>query len=118
MTHKATKIVLLVEDDPFIAMDASDTIEESGLSCIVAHDCRSALRSVENQQPGCVLLDFDLGRENSAPIAVALEKSGVPYCFISGRDSSEIRAATGLNPEVYTKPVNYARVAQHLLAGA
>lgn len=115
MTH-AAKTILVVEDDPFIALDAADTIEELGMDCVIAHDCKSALRYIETMDLDCALLDFNLGRESSVPIARMLENAGLPYCFISGQDPDEIIAATGLEPTIFTKPVNYADVANRMLS--
>lgn len=115
MTH-AAKTILVVEDDPFIALDAADTIEELGMDCVIAHDCKSALRYLQTMNLDCALLDFNLGRESSVPVARMLEEAGLPYCFISGHDPHDIMAASGLTPTIFTKPANYAVIAHQMLS--
>ncbi|TDH38016.1 response regulator [Pseudohoeflea suaedae] len=117
MTH-VSKTILIVEDDPFIALDAADTIENLGMDCIIAHDCKSALRYIESMSLDAALLDFNLGRESSVAIAKRLEAAGLPYCFISGHDPRQIRAESGLEPAIFTKPANYADIAHKVLQGS
>ncbi|MAY62814.1 MAG: hypothetical protein CML29_11425 [Rhizobiales bacterium] len=111
----AAKTILIVEDDPFIALDAADTIEGLGMDCVIAHDCRSALRYLDSMSLDAALLDFNLGRESSVSIAKRLETAGLPYCFISGHDPHQIRAESGLEPTIFTKPANYAEIAHQIL---
>ncbi|MBG20711.1 MAG: hypothetical protein CML31_12280 [Rhizobiales bacterium] len=115
MTH-AAKTILIVEDDPFIALDAADTIEGLGMDCIIAHDCKSALRYIESTTFDAALLDFNLGRESSVSIAHRLEAAGLPYCFISGHDPHQIKAESGLDSKIFTKPANYADIAHRILS--
>lgn len=106
--------ILLVEDNPLVAFDAADRIESEGYRCIVAHDQSSALKLLENGRIDCALLDFDLGRETSADVALRLDRSGRPYVFVTGRSRDDIRRCLGSDVQVFSKPVNYADLANRL----
>lgn len=118
MGQDVEKIVLVVEDDPFIAMDACDAIESRGYRCLLAHDLRTAFRILEGYDLSCALLDFDLGGENSIAVAEKLQEAGHPYCFVSGRSRKEIIEITGGDARVFSKPVDYRLIAEGLLEAA
>lgn len=85
------KSILIVEDDPFIAMDLEDTFAEAGFDVIgPVADVKSGLSLIKSQKPDIATLDYNLGRENSVPIANALEDLHVPYIFLSGQMSRVI----------------------------
>ncbi|WP_416876989.1 response regulator [Litorimonas sp.] len=80
------KSILIVEDDPFIAMDLEDTFTDAGFTVIgPVADVKSGLTLIKRQRPDIATLDYNLGRENSVPIANALEDLSVPYIFLSGQ---------------------------------
>ncbi|WP_370688263.1 response regulator [Flavimaribacter sediminis] len=90
-------------------------MESEGYRCIVAHDQISALKLLENCSVDCALLDFDLGRETSADVALQLNRSGQPYVFVTGRSRDDIRQCLGSDVQVFSKPVNYADLANRLV---
>lgn len=116
MTNFISNSVLIVEDDPLVLMDACDAVASLGVECLVASDCESADSILQSRPCSCALLDFDLKQENSVPIAQQLATQGTPFCFVSGRSKQEILAATGFDAPVFTKPVNYAEIAETLLS--
>lgn len=118
MTTAETKSVLILEDDPLISFDACEAITEAGLAYVAAHNCTTASRILDAAGCSCAMLDFDLRGETSLPIAMKLEQNGIPYCFVTGRSVNEIVEACGLDATVYTKPANYALIAQRLLETA
>ena len=77
--------VLVVEDEPVVAMCLEDILE--GLGCeTVGPVARLAegLALAENEALGAAILDINLGGERSTPIAEALRRRGVPFAFASG----------------------------------
>ncbi|MFN0262978.1 hypothetical protein ACKTEK_03775 [Tepidamorphus sp. 3E244] len=116
MDMAVQKPVLIVEDDPFIAMDAEDAIISAGLECLVAHDCKSAFAILESHALAGALLDFDLRGENSIPIAAKLEEAGYPYFFVTGRTTREVTEMLGSNAPLFNKPVDYSKIAAQLFA--
>lgn len=108
--------ILILEDDPFISIDACEAIAELGFEAIPAYDCATAVGFIQTQACKGALLDFDLNGDNSIEVARLLEAHETPYCFVTGRSIEEIVEASGLQATVYTKPANYAEIAQALVA--
>ena len=79
--------VLIVEDDPIIALDFEDTILRLGVKTVrAAGNVTRALRLIEERPPDFALLDIGLVRENSFAVAERLESLGIPFAFVSGYD--------------------------------
>lgn len=76
---------LVVEDNMIIAMEAEDILTELGATRVhVAASVRAALETMAAHPPSFALLDINLGRETSEPVARALVDAGVPFAFASG----------------------------------
>jgi light-regulated signal transduction histidine kinase (bacteriophytochrome) len=77
--------VLVVEDSMIIALDAEEALLQLGVPKVtVASGVDSALDAVQQARPDAALLDYNLGSESSEPIAVELDRLGVPYWFVTG----------------------------------
>ncbi|MBN8849692.1 MULTISPECIES: response regulator [unclassified Sphingomonas] len=87
-----TKRVLIVEDEPLIAMMLEDFLDALGRSCAGTADCSAeALPLVESGAVDCAILDVNLrGGEKSWVIADALETAGIPFVFATGGTSDTI----------------------------
>ncbi|KQQ88200.1 hypothetical protein [Aureimonas sp. Leaf324] len=76
--------VLILEDEPLIAMDLEDIVVETlQADCVWASSLHDGLQHIR-EGVDFALLDFDLGGDNSASIARTLEELKVPFCFVSG----------------------------------
>ncbi len=79
--------VLVVEDDPIIALDFEDTILRLGVKSVrTAGNVARALQFIDERAPDFALLDIGLVRENSFAVAERLEALGIPFTFVSGYD--------------------------------
>jgi DNA-binding NtrC family response regulator len=77
--------VLIVEDDPIIALDFEDTVLGFGVKLVrTAGTVTRALALIEERVPDFALLDIGLLREKSFAVAERLETLRVPFAFISG----------------------------------
>jgi CheY-like chemotaxis protein len=77
--------VLIVEDDPIIAMTQKMTLEEAGCSVLgPAPNVEQALLMIGTQSIDLALLDINLNGEKVYPVADALAKLGVPFVFLTG----------------------------------
>jgi DNA-binding NtrC family response regulator len=80
--------VLVVEDDPIIALDFEDTILTLGVKMVrTAGNVATALRLIADRAPQFALLDVDLIREKSFAIAERLEALKIPFVFVTGYDA-------------------------------
>ena len=77
--------VLIVEDDPIIALGLEDTIVGFGVSVVrTAASVSQALKMIEERAPEFALLDVALVREMSFAIAERLDALGIPFAFVTG----------------------------------
>ena len=77
--------VLVVEDNMIIAMETEEILR--GLGCAQCHGVASvadALAVLDGHEIRFGLLDINLGKETSAPVAAALAERGTPFIFASG----------------------------------
>jgi DNA-binding NtrC family response regulator len=77
--------VLIVEDDPIIALGFEDTILELGVKTVrIASNVAKALEMIADRTPHFALLDIGLVREKSFAIAERLEALQIPFAFVTG----------------------------------
>jgi CheY-like chemotaxis protein len=77
--------VLIVEDDPIIALDFEDTILGFGVKTVrTAGSVAKALKMIADRAPDFALLDVGLVREKSFAIAERLDVLKIPYVFVTG----------------------------------
>jgi len=79
------KDVLIVEDDPIIALDFEDTILGFGVKAVrTAASVAKALDLIADRAPDFALLDVGLVREKSFAIAERLDALKIPFVFVTG----------------------------------
>ena len=94
--------VLIVEDDPFLAIDLEDTLEAAGYKVsAVATTVSQGLSAIEREAPEIATLDYNLGHETSDAIADELRQRHIPFCYITGH----MGRLGGENVPVIDKPV-------------
>jgi CheY-like chemotaxis protein len=99
--------VLIIEDEPFIALDLQTLVEELGHRVVnVARTHSEAVEAVGKERPGLILADIQLADGSSGLEAVnqILEAFSVPVIFITAYPE---RFLTGAPPEpafLITKP--------------
>ena len=77
--------VLIVEDDPIIALDFEDTILGFGVKTVrTAANVAKALDMIADRAPDFALLDVGLVREKSFAVAERLEALKIPFVFVTG----------------------------------
>jgi len=106
--------ILLVEDDPLIALDAEDMLTAAGFDCLLAYDTDTAGAILDAHDVRAAILDFDLGDETSLGIAEKAFLSRVPFAFVTGRNRGEILCHAPDPVAIHSKPADYADVARQL----
>jgi len=77
--------VLIVEDDPIIALDCEDTVRGFGVKNVrTAASVAKALVMIAERSPDFALLDVSLIREKSFAVAERLDALNIPYVFVTG----------------------------------
>ena len=97
--------VLIVEDDPIIALDFEDTVLRLGVKTVrTASSVSRALQLIDERAPDFVLLDIGLVREKSFAVAERLEALGIPFAFVTGYSIDVALPATLANKPRLPKP--------------
>ncbi len=77
--------VLVVEDDPIIALGLEDTILGFGVKRVrIAMNVAKAIETIASGAPDFALLDIGLAGENSLFVAETLAALNIPFAFITG----------------------------------
>jgi CheY-like chemotaxis protein len=77
--------VLIVEDDPIIALDFEDRILGFGVKMVrTAGNVTRALEMIADRAPDFALLDIGLVREKSFAVAERLDVLEIPFAFVTG----------------------------------
>ena len=77
--------VLLVEDEPLVALDLRYELEDAGATVVaVARTVAEALEKIRSNHVDIALLDGNLKGEPVHDVAALLTQRGVQFCFVSG----------------------------------
>jgi light-regulated signal transduction histidine kinase (bacteriophytochrome) len=106
-------LVLVVEDNVLIAVDLEDVLIAMGAErVVVASTVIEALRLIELEAPRFAVLDINLGRETSWPIATRLRSLGVHHIFATGYGDGIVYPLEHRSTAVITKPYTTSSIAQ------
>lgn len=83
--------ILILEDDPFIALDLQAIVEDEGHVASVCGSVAQARRWL-GHDIDFALLDVDLGDGKSFEVALALHRRAIPFAFVTGSKRSDIPA--------------------------
>ena len=84
--------VLILEDDPFIALDLQDIVEGEGHKVVGVHRSLADAKRQVLDAFEFALLDVDLLDGKSFEFASTLKDRRIPFAFVSGSSRSEIPA--------------------------
>ena len=105
--------VLIVEDDPFIALDLETTMEDAGFE--VLGPVASAVEAMRilntcREDPDCALIDFYITGGTSESIARELSERDVPLIVVTGNRDDAMKSLEDFTDLVRCKPVAPARI--------
>jgi DNA-binding NtrC family response regulator len=107
--------VLIVEDDPIIALGLEDTILGFGVATVrTAASVARALEMIAERAPDFALLDVGLVREKSFAIAERLEALKIPFAFVTGYGAADTFPARFANKPKLNKPCSTEALEQVL----
>ncbi len=107
----AGRRVLVVEDEPLIALELASLLADSGAEVVgPGRTLAESVRLARHERLSAALLDVRLGHDGAMPVARALAARGVPFAFYTGQaDADAIRRQWPAAP-VITKPTPSSRV--------
>jgi DNA-binding NtrC family response regulator len=107
------KKILIVEDEPIVALDYRLFLERRGYRIITSFTGRDVLDNLNIYKPDLALLDIRL-QDNISGIDIGkvLKEIGIPFIYISAfSDPNNLRKALELNPvHIFKKPVSVLAV--------
>lgn len=77
-------VVLVVEDEPLIALDIIDAFEKVGADVLSAHSLAEAIRLVECGGVSAAVVDFGLQDKEAAPLCAKLRERNIFFIVHSG----------------------------------
>jgi CheY-like chemotaxis protein len=108
--------VMIVEDDPFIAFDLAEQLEEAGLATTgIAATVGEALDLFARHGCDIAILDINLGDETASPIAQLLADRNVPFVAVTGYSLDQVPPEFN-DATVLTKPVRVEKLVSALIA--
>lgn len=117
MTSRLKGCVLVVEDNMIIALDAEEQLRDLGVeNTVLAGSVAEALDIIaERDDLSFALVDVNLGRETSEPVARALVDAGIGFMFSTGYGDAAGLLDGFPGVPVLQKPYTAAVLRSHLL---
>jgi DNA-binding response OmpR family regulator len=120
MNDQPAHSILVVEDEPLLAMDLERLLDEVGFRVIgPATTTARAIRFIDDERPDLAVLDLNLGGEMVFPLLDVLAERAIPFLIVSGH-SPEMVPAQHRHRPLLQKPYDPAallRTVHRLLAG-
>ena len=103
--------VLVVEDDPFIAIDLEDAFTTAGFEVVgpFAHP-EPAIAATLANPPDVATLDYRLCGTTSRAVAKALDRADVPILMVTGSEAEMLAREGFAGREVFAKPCDIDRL--------
>ncbi len=115
-THSilAGRRILVVEDEPLIALHDRDMLREWGCEVIgTARSVPNAIALIQSQTPDAVLLDVSLQGHTSEPVAEMMIEAGVPFIVTTAFAARTLRPSLRGAP-ILRKPVEERKLEKAL----
>jgi DNA-binding response OmpR family regulator len=101
----AGKRVMIVEDEPLVAVDHAAALAEAGGTIVATcMTVKAALRFVHEDTIDVAVVDFILADGSSKPLQTALRRKHIPFVVVSAYPRALVRTERG--QEVLQKPVS------------
>jgi DNA-binding response OmpR family regulator len=81
----AGRTVLLVEDEPLIALEITESLRSACATVTAARTLQEGLRLAEQPHLTAAILDFALGTDDATALCERLTEREIPFMFYSGR---------------------------------
>lgn len=82
--------VLIVEDDPLMALDLEGVLAEAGAVVVgLCQNVDQAMARAKRDDFAVAVLDFSLGMDTASPVARRLVRRGVPFILYTGKSSGD-----------------------------
>jgi DNA-binding response OmpR family regulator len=86
----AGRSILIVEDEPLIALEVHAAFNAAGASIVSAANRQEALRIISLPGLSAAVVDINLGGHDCSDVCKRLSDSGVPFVFYTGDARADI----------------------------
>ena len=107
----AGRSILIVEDEPLIALDVEVALHDVGAKVLSASHLRDGLHLAEHPGLSAAVLDLRLGHNDCTAICRRLSKLRVPFMFYSGYRGAHVYELWP-NAPVLSRPANADRIVE------
>jgi DNA-binding response OmpR family regulator len=83
-TSLAGRSILIVEDEPLIALDLVKAFQQAGAVVLAARSLAEATPLVEHNELSAVVVDFGLGDHDADALCTRLDQRNIPFVLHSG----------------------------------
>ncbi|MEO8998180.1 MAG: response regulator [Rhodanobacter sp.] len=107
MSTVTARRVLVVEDDPVVAMLVEDIVRDMGHEVFINITLEHAMLELDEGEVDAVLLDMQLRGEDARPLVLQLMDRKIPFLVLSGSDQSALKREFP-QVRIVAKPFNKA----------
>ncbi|WP_426233257.1 response regulator [Pararhizobium sp. DWP3-4] len=83
-------IILILEDEPLIAMDFEQILKNAGFTTHICYSCSEASAWLADHSPDAAILDICLKDGSCTGVASRLHQNSIPFIVCSGSTQDEI----------------------------
>jgi DNA-binding response OmpR family regulator len=76
--------VLVVEDEPLLALDIAECLRQAGASVFTAHNLQDGLRLAGHPDLSAAVVDFGLRDGDGTAVCDCLKERGIPFVLHTG----------------------------------
>jgi CheY-like chemotaxis protein len=109
------RIVLVVEDEPLLALNIVDLLNDFGATVLTARNVQDALALIASAKVCSAVLDINLAGEDCAPVCQTLSERGIPFLFHTGYSNAPVLKKWATAPVIH-KPASGERIVEALTA--
>lgn len=110
--------ILIVEDEPLIALDIAQAFEDAGAEIVVTSTLHHALVLVEHDGLSGAVLDHALHDGDSSPLCQRLDQRRLPFVIYSGLGKLHGACAKGVQVAKPEDPKALVVIIANLISGA
>jgi DNA-binding response OmpR family regulator len=109
------RTILIIEDEPLIALHLHATLHEAGAGLIAATTADEALKLIGRNDISAAIVDVGLGGQDCYPVCEQLSGRRIPFAFHTGHPAAEVLRRWPEAP-VFIKPTPVAELVAGIAA--
>jgi DNA-binding response OmpR family regulator len=108
--------ILVLEDEPIIAFDLQQALEDVGIKAVMARNCKEAAKRMADSPIDGAILDVNLGHgETCERVALALRAKSIPFILNTGDLDRSGELLRKIEAPIVAKPTPAEMVVDRLL---